>query len=142
MPDSVRPTFRWEWNINTVAVLFGFVAGFIAWGYTLAELRTGREQNASNIEKLTAQNSTFETRFEVIDRTLSKMDQTDYRLTLLEKGQDSVDQRMNRMAENYSSQFSDMRTQLSTISTQLALTNQTLQRLDVRGEPRQIQPAQ
>ncbi|MER9336456.1 hypothetical protein NKJ06_21090 [Mesorhizobium sp. M0293] len=134
--------FKWEWNINTVAVICGFLAGFVAWGYTLAEIRTGREQNAQNIERLAAQNNVFEARFEVIDRTLTKMDQTDYRITLLEKGQDSVDQRINRLAENYSNQFSDMRTQLSTISTQLALTNQTLQRLDVRGEPRINQPAQ
>jgi septation ring formation regulator EzrA len=135
MPNSGTPpiAFKWEWNINTVAVLLGFVAGFIAWGYTLAELRQGREQNATNIEKLAAQNVAFGTRFELIERALSKMDQTDYRLTLLEKGQDSLDQRMNRMAEAYSNQFSDMRTQLSTISTQIALTNQSLNRIEAQG---------
>lgn len=133
MPNSTPIAFKWEWNINTVAVLCGFVAGFIAWGYTLAEIKAGREQNAANIERLVTQAGTFEARFEVIDRTLTKMDQTEYRLTLLEKGQDSLDQRMNRMAENYSNQFSDMRTQLSTISTQIALTNQSLNRIEAQG---------
>ena len=55
------PTFEWKWNINTVAVLIGFGAGFVAWGYTLAELETGRKHNAANISDLNRRLSALET---------------------------------------------------------------------------------
>ena len=136
MNSGVPIGFKWEWNINTVAVLVGFVAGFIAWGYTLAELRNGREQDAANIERLTKENAAFDQRLALVDRELAKGDQTEYRMAQLEKSQDNVDTRLNRISESYTNQFADFRTQLSAISTQLALTNQTLQRIDVRnGEP-------
>lgn len=145
MPDSgtkAIAAFKWEWNVNTVAVLMAMVTGFVAWGYTLAEMRNGREQDSQAIARLASDSLAVSARIDLIDRTLAKMDQTEYRLTLLEKGEDSIDQRINRIAESYSNQFADFRTQLSAISTQLALTNQTLQRLDVRGEPARTVPAQ
>lgn len=55
---------------------------------------------------------------------LSKLDQLEYRITTNEKGIEVMDTRINRIAESYGNQFADMRTQLSSISTQIALTNQ------------------
>jgi septation ring formation regulator EzrA len=131
MPDTItRPAFRWEWNINTIAVLVGFAAGFITWGYTLSELRTGREQDARNIERLATEKAALEARVELIAANLAKQDQFDYRLAQVEKNEEAVDARIGRITESYSNQFSDMRTQLSSISTQIALTNQTLQRIE------------
>lgn len=132
---STPVAFKWEWNINTVAVLLGFVGGFIAWGYTLAELRTGREQNAENIERLATQNSGFDSRLALLERTLTRLDQGDYRMGQLEKAHENLDVRVSRIVETYSNQFADFRTQLSAISTQIALTNQTLSRIENTTKP-------
>lgn len=145
MPDQggAKPiAFKWEWNVNTVAVLMAMVTGFVAWGYTLAEMRNGREQDSQAIARLASDSVAVAARIDLIDRTLSKMDQTEYRLAQLEKAADNVDARIGRINESYSNQFSEFRTQLSAISTQLALTNQTLQRLDVRAEPGRLAPLQ
>lgn len=129
MPDSVRPVFKWEWNINTLAVMMGFIGGFIAWGYTLAEMRTGREQNARDIVALTANFSALAARVDLIERAQAKMDQLDYRITSNEKANEALDTRLNRLSENYANRFADINTQLSTISVQIALVNQTTQEI-------------
>lgn len=61
------PTFKWEWNPNTIAVLVGFAAGFVAWGYTLNDLRTGRAINAEKISALETRVSTLEGVGRVLD---------------------------------------------------------------------------
>ncbi|WP_376742439.1 hypothetical protein [Ensifer canadensis] len=61
---------------------------------------------------------------------LAKLDQIEYRITANEKGIEALDTRIGRVTESYSNQFSDFRNQLSSISTQIALTNQTLQRIE------------
>lgn len=124
--------FKWEWNINTVAVLVGFISGFIAWGYTLSEIKNGRDQNARDIQSLVAQYAAMDVRVQTIERSITKSDQLDYRLAQNEKALDNADTRMNRLAESYSNQFADIRTQLSAISTQIALTNQTLNRIEAK----------
>jgi len=136
MPDSASVGFKWEWNINTVAVLIGFIGGFVAWGYTMSEIKNGRDQNARDIQSLVTQFAAMEARVQLIERAEAKNDQLDYRLAQNEKSVDNVDTRLNRVTESYSNQFADIRTQLSSISTQIALTNQTLQRIEA------IKPAQ
>lgn len=131
MPENGTPIgFKWEWNINTVAVVVGFVMGFVAWGYTLSEIKNGRDQNARDIQTLVGQFGAMDARVQLIERAEAKADQMDYRLAQNEKAVDSQDTRLNRVAESYSNQFADIRTQLSAISTQIALTNQTLQRIE------------
>lgn len=61
------PTFKWEWNPNTIAVLVGFAAGFVAWGYTLNDLRSGRAINAEKISSLETRVSTLEGVGRVLD---------------------------------------------------------------------------
>lgn len=136
MPDSVRPVFKWEWNINTLAVMMGFVGGFIAWGYTLAEMRTGREQNARDIVALTANFSALAARVDLVERAEAKMDQLEYRITSNEKTNEAFDTRLNRLSENYANRFADINTQLSTISVQIALVNQTTQEIKANTPPK------
>ncbi len=61
------PAFKWEWSLNTLAILMTFVVGFVGWGYILAELRTGRELNAANIMELKARMAAVEQAFRTID---------------------------------------------------------------------------
>ena len=35
-----------EINLNTIVVLVGFAGGLVAWGWTLAEMQSGRSINA------------------------------------------------------------------------------------------------
>lgn len=128
-------SFRWEWNINTVAVIAGFVAGFVAWGYTLAALQEGREQATLNISRLTTEGQATVARIDLIERTLVKLEQTEYRMAQIEKANDNLDQRISRITESYAQQFAEFRAQLSAISTQIALTNQTLSRMERGVKP-------
>lgn len=61
------PKFKWELNPNTLVVLVGFAAGFVAWGYTLNDLRSGRALNADNISRLEARVATIEAVGRVLD---------------------------------------------------------------------------
>lgn len=47
---SLNPfsAFRWEWNINTVIVLFGFGAGLVAWGGQWQQLQDTRIRSQAN----------------------------------------------------------------------------------------------
>lgn len=130
---TAAPSFKWEWNINTVAVICGFVGGFVAWGYTLAEMRNGQQINASHIDELQTQQAATSARVDAIEKAASIQAQFEYRLTQLEKANDLTDARISRITESYSNQFADLRNQLSTISTQIALTNQTLNRIEAVG---------
>lgn len=60
----------------------------------------------------------------------------------LEKTVDAMNDRLSRLTENYGNQFTDIRSSLGSIATQLALTNQSLQRLEaIKGmEPPREQP--
>jgi len=136
------PTFKWEWNINTLAVLAGFIGGFITWGYTIAEMRNGQTLNAGKIIDLQAAQATLTARVDLMEKVDAKQEQLDYRLAQAEKAIEATSDRIGRITESYSNQFSDMRTQLSTISTQVALTNQSLNRIEAQGAvaPRPQQP--
>ena len=83
-----------------------------------------------NIERLATQNSGFDSRLALLERTLTRLDQGDYRMGQIEKAHEQLDMRVSRIVETYSNQFADFRTQLSAISTQIALTNQTLSRIE------------
>lgn len=61
------PKFQWVWNLNTITVLIGFAAGFVAWGYTLSEMQTGRLQNAEAIARLETRVGNLETSTRLID---------------------------------------------------------------------------
>jgi hypothetical protein len=128
-------------NINTVISVAGFLATFVmigvAWGTTqanitdLEEWRIAHEALHRDLEaRVRSHDAVVDQQISTLRANLAKLDQIDYRVTLMEKGQENIDVRIGRITESYSNQFSDMRNQLSSISTQIALTNQTLQRIE------------
>lgn len=135
MNTMAPPAFKWEWNLNTIAVLAGFMGGFVAWGYTLAEMRNGQEINATHIDELQTMQAALAVRVDLIERSAAIQQQFEYRLAQVEKALDVIDARFGRITESYSNQFSDMRQQLGAISTQIALTNQTLNRIEASSTP-------
>lgn len=133
MNTMTKPTFRWEWNINTLAVVFGFILSFVAWGYTLSGITERQLQNTNNIAELKASNTAEDARLSALELIQAKAENVDFKISLLEKGLDTVDSRISRVAESYSNQFADFRTQLSSISTQIALVAQSQARLENRS---------
>lgn len=133
--NVAAPAFKWEWNLNTLAVLAGFAAGFVAWGFTLSQMRNGQEVNADRISELQTATAAVTARVDAIEKASMLQAQFEYRLAQVEKSLDLVDARFGRITESYSNQFSDMRQQLGAISTQIALTNQTLNRIEASASP-------
>ncbi|RVL74859.1 hypothetical protein CN135_25825 [Sinorhizobium meliloti] len=128
-------------NINTVVSVAGFLATFvfigIAWGASqaaLSDLEEWRIQHEGVHRDLQASvrshDAVVDSQISTIRANLAKLDQIEYRMAILEKADENTDVRIGRITESYSNQFSDFRTQLSSISTQIALTNQTLQRIE------------
>lgn len=61
------PTFRWEWNPNSIVQLMSLVIMIAGGGYVLAELQTGRAMNAANIERINTDLSRLHDRSRIID---------------------------------------------------------------------------
>lgn len=72
----------------------------------------------------------YDTRIAVIEKTITELDNMNYRITANEKDGEAMDQRISRISESYTTQLGDVRTQLASISTQLALANQALLRVE------------
>lgn len=110
------PAFKWEWNVNTIAVLAGFAAGFVAWGYTLAELKTGRETNAANITEIRGDIRTLNTGFQSQQRLTENHE---LRINVVERQAGEAAAAMRAVENSISSLASDMR-----------LTREILERLE------------
>lgn len=137
-------------NLNTLISVSGFLGTFvlvgIAWGATqskltdLEEWRQNHDHGHRDLQtQIASSHAAFDQRINIINNALSKVDQMEYRMAQHEKALEGLDVRVSRINESYSNQFADFRTQLSSISTQIALTNQTLQRME--NMPRQSQGA-
>ena len=100
--NVAAPKFRFEWNLNTICVLVGFAGGFIAWGYTLNEMQTGRLINAANIEQLTQRVSANEV-------SLRRIDNHELRLASIEKAADSATASMRALETTLNGLASDMK---------------------------------
>jgi len=53
-----RPAFKWEWNLNTLVVLFGFGMGLVAWGGIYQNMKAAvvlSERNAMEISVIKAE---------------------------------------------------------------------------------------
>lgn len=96
------PKFRFEWNLNTVVVLIGFCSGFVAWGYTLADIRQGREINKANIERL-------DVRLASAEVTLRQIDNHELRIGNIEKAASDAADTMKSLDKTLNSLASDMR---------------------------------
>lgn len=106
------PAWKWEWNLNTVVVLVGFAGGFVAWGWTLNEIQTGRLSNASNIERLDA-------RVSALEASARQLDNHELRLTNVEK-----------QATDAATAMRTVETTLNALTTDVRVVKEILQRLE------------
>lgn len=115
------PKFQWVWNVNTIAVLVGSAAGFVAWGYTLSELQSGRIANAANIERLTGD-------VRRIDETIRRLDNHELRLGAVE-----------RQATDASVALRAVETAINSLASDMRLTREILERLE-RSQNGRVRP--
>lgn len=106
------PTWKWEWNLNTLVVLVGFASGFVAWGYTLADLKQGRSLNEANIANLTSRVSANEV-------AIRRLDNHELRIATMEKAATDAADTMKSLDKTLNNLASDMR-----------VTKEILQRLE------------
>lgn len=67
MPTVRAPVWKWEWNLNTVVILLGFVSGIAAWGMTWERLTANQQVHAENIDKLDKRVTTLEASMRLLD---------------------------------------------------------------------------
>lgn len=132
-------------NLNTIVIVVGFLITYTgivaAWTTTqnnVVALRSWQDEHEDYHGNARAD---YTARFVAIDVRITDMikkqaeyDNLSYRFALLEKSHEAMDLRINRIVESYSNQFTEMRTQLSGIATQVALVNQSLQRIEAGGK--------
>lgn len=82
------PAFKWEFNLNTIAILAGFAAGLVAWGYTIS----GWTESAIRIEKVVV-------RVDKLEQDAKVVSQIEYRITVNETADKARDDRMDRFAD-------------------------------------------
>lgn len=72
------PSFRFEWNPNTIVMLIGFAGGLIAWGYAIAEIKQDGATTKASITRI-------EARVDRLETTSAIMGNHELRITNLEK---------------------------------------------------------
>jgi len=92
------PNFKWEWNINTLAVLLGFGAGLMAWGYAWGQVQ-------EMIPKLVV----VEGRVGNLERTLSQLDNFSYRISQNESKNAENDRQLETVIDKLNEQSSDIK---------------------------------
>lgn len=126
--------FKSEVNLNTVVVIIGFLGTFAG---IITLWNSNQYKLDENSRRIDAHDVIFKgmgERFDAIDKRDADTRDLQFRVGALEKGQEGVDTRISRIVESYGNQFTDIRGTLSAISTQVALVNQSLQRIEALGK--------
>jgi chromosome segregation ATPase len=123
-------------NLNTIIALVGFLS-------TFAFLITTWNDAKNNLEDTNRWIEQHNSLHDAIAKELAQLHNIDttreaqvldltFRISQLEKEVELLDARMSRVVESSTNQFTEVRGSLSTLTTQLALANQSLQRLEVQ----------
>lgn len=112
------PRFRFEWNLNTIAVLLGFAGMFVAWGYTWAEVKV----KVGGIDRL-------EARLMAVEVEARRLDNHELRLTTVEKQATDAATAMRAVEATLSGLAADMR-----------VTREILQRLEAASRSSRSPP--
>lgn len=113
---SVRaPVWKWEWNLNTIALLIGFGSGLVAWGMTWERMAANQDAHATSIGKL-------EDRVTKIETTIRQIDNHELRLVSVEK-----------QAAEAATSMRAVETTLNNLSSDMRLVREILQRLEENG---------
>lgn len=121
-------------NLNTIIATFGFLSTFAL----LVTMWNDAKNSQVNTDRWIEQHTLLH---DVIAKDLVQLHGVDtardaqvldltFRISQLEKEVELMDARIGRVTESYGNQFTDIRSGLNSLTTQLALANQSLQRLE------------
>lgn len=124
-------------NINTWVAICGFIATL----FTIVSSWNNVKNTQDNTDRWIGQHVILH---EQISRDVLSLHDIDSRrdvamveltsrVAQLEKGQESMEDRIDRMSQNTANQFTTINGNLSSITTQLALFGQSLQRIEGAG---------
>jgi hypothetical protein len=112
MATVKAPAWKWEWNLNTVVILFGFAGGIAAWGATWNDVQRQSEGNSASIERL-------DKRITSVEASMRALDTQELRLSAVEK-----------QASDASISMRSLETTLNALGTDIKVVKEILQRLE------------
>jgi len=108
-------------NLNTIVAIVGFLSMFATFIAAWTTIQYKQEEIQKWEAQSTLQYSGIVARMDTLQFALGKQEQIDYRLSQAEKVQDT-----------YAGQFTEIRAQLGVLTTQIAIANDSLKRLEKR----------
>ena len=124
------PIIKREVNLNTIVMAVGFLATFGGIVTSYSNLQSEQKNFGAFIEEQKAVNARLDQRIDTHDAVLNTLPQTNYQVAQLEEASKSTADRISSVTDSYSNQFSDIRAQLGSIQTQMALVKQSLDRIE------------
>lgn len=123
-------TIKREINLNTVVIVAGFLGTFGGIVASYSNIQADQRNIGTFIEEQKATNARFDERFQAQSVLLNSLPLMNAQVAQLKESQDNTEIRIGRVTESYSNQFSDIRSQLGSIGTQVALVKQSLDRIE------------
>lgn len=115
---------RIEWNLNTIVMLVGFLAGFIAWGATWGTFSTRVELNDKRFDDWTVRHESLhrerqaasvaadartDQKISQLDTETRKIENLGYRVTVVEQAGINTSKSIERLQETVNQQSTDIR---------------------------------
>ncbi|MDX0523043.1 hypothetical protein GOC82_19195 [Sinorhizobium medicae] len=109
------PTWKFEWNLNTLVILFGFAGGLVAWGATWERVNANQDSQANSIDRL-------DKRLTAAEVSLRQIDNHELRISAVEK-----------QAAEAATSMKAVENTLNNLSSDMRLVREILQRLEDSG---------
>lgn len=116
------PAWKFEWNLNTLVILMGFIGGFMAWGATWNELQNRSSTNSRSIENI-------DKGLTAVEASMRILDTQELRIKSVEK-----------QASDAAVSMRSLEFTLSGLSGDLKVVKEILQRLEASQERRPSGP--
>ncbi|WP_085032369.1 hypothetical protein [Ensifer aridi] len=115
------PTWKFEWNLNTLAILVGFGSSLVAWGMTWERVGANQGAHANALDRL-------DKRLTGVEATIRQLDNHELRISSVEKQAAEAATSMRAVENTLNSLAADMR-----------VTREILQRIEAsQREGRQL----
>jgi hypothetical protein len=112
MASVKAPAWKFEWNLNTVVILLGFAAGFVAWGATWRDVQVTSLSNSQSIERL-------DKRLTAVEVGIRTLDTQELRLSAVEK-----------QAADAAASMRSLEVSLNSLTTDIRVVKEILIRLE------------
>ncbi|WP_370126208.1 hypothetical protein [Sinorhizobium fredii] len=96
------PAWKWEWNLNTVVILLGFIGAIMTWGASWERLSSNQDSHAQSLDRL-------DKRITAVEVSLRQLDNHELRLAGVEKQAAEAATSMRAVENTLNSLAADMR---------------------------------